>query len=331
MAQYYTWTALSRFVRLLPRSRLPNRSQYWLNQLSIPAKIEFAPYNQVVQTLVDAHSVFARNKNGLNVVLVRFEDWERSGGNANEWKGRCRELIAALKTAASIGPSPILVCICSGSAERLEQELETELAGMSNIRFLSSKRLRQLYPVTNWHDAGSDQLGHIPYTPEAYAALGTAIARVFHASRRAPYKVIVTDCDNTLWRGICGESGPHGIELDAAGLAVQRFLKLRQQEGMLLCVCSKNAPEDVDQAFDAHPEMPLARSDFAGWRVNCGERHRRFVLGWRAITWTLTALSSTAWRWPPTALRSSTSGESLTGPARSESTLGWRLLALCLS
>jgi FkbH-like protein len=242
--------------------------QYWLNQLSIPAKVEFAPYNQVVQTLVDPTSVFARNKNGLNVVLVRFEDWERYGGNASEWTGRSRELIAALKTAASIGSSPILVCICSASAEQLEQELETELAGISTIRFLSSKRLRELYPVTDWHDAGSDQLGHIPYTPEAYAALGTAIARVFHASLRAPYKVIVTDCDNTLWRGICGESGPHGIEIDAAGRAVQMFLKSRQQAGMLLCVCSKNAPEDVDLAFDAHPEMPLARADFAGWRVN---------------------------------------------------------------
>jgi FkbH-like protein len=242
--------------------------QYWLNLLSIPAKVEFAPYNQMLQTLVDPHSVFARNRNGLNVVLVRFEDWGRYGRNVSDWKSRSSELIAALKTAASIGQSPLLVCICPASPHTLEQELESELAGMSAIRFLSSKRLRELYPVTNWHDAGSDQLGHIPYTPEAYAALGTAIARVFHASLRAPYKVIVTDCDNTLWRGICGESGPQGIEVDAAGLAVQRFLKSRQQEGMLLCVCSKNAPEDVDEAFDAHPEMPLARSDFAVWRVN---------------------------------------------------------------
>ena len=37
---------------------------------------------------------------------------------------------------------------------------------------------------------------------------------------------------------------------------------------MLLCVCSKNASEDVEQTFDGHPEMRLQRSDFAGWRVN---------------------------------------------------------------
>jgi FkbH-like protein len=236
---------------------------YWLNQLQIPAKLEFAPYNQVVQTLVDTQSVFARNKNGLNVVLVRLEDW-----------GWNHELVAALRTAASIGASPILVCICPPSPQalalpnQLEQDLASELTALPMIHFLSSVRLGELYPVANSYDAAADRLGHMPYTPEGYAALGTAIARVFHASRRAPYKAIVTDCDNTLWRGICGERGPEGIELDAPSRAVQNFLKSRQKGGMLLCVSSKNAAEDVAETFDGHPEMPLARSDFAGWRVN---------------------------------------------------------------
>ena len=70
--------------------------------------------------------------------------------------------------------------------------------------------------TANWNDAGADKLGHMPYTPEGYAAIGTEIVRVFHASRRAPYKAIVLDCDNTLWRGVCGESGPNGVELDPA-------------------------------------------------------------------------------------------------------------------
>ena len=145
--------------------------------------------------------------------------------------------------------------------------MSTELSGLRAVRFLSTARLLELYPAANCYDRAADQLGHIPYTPEAYAALGTAVARAFLASRRTPYKVIVTDCDNTLWRGICGERGPQGVELDPASRAVQNFLKLRQKEGMLLCVCSKNAASDVED-LDAHPEMPLQRWDFAGWRVN---------------------------------------------------------------
>jgi FkbH-like protein len=263
--------------------------RYWLGQLHLPSELEFAPYNQVVQSLVDAHGIFARNKNGLNIVLVRFEDWERHRTGAGvesrserdaHAKSQNSELIAALKTAASAGASPILVCICPPSPQtlaeagqsallrELEQDLSSELSGLSAVRVLSTTRLLELYPVPNYYDRTADQLGHIPYTPEAYAALGTAIARMFHASRRTPYKVIVTDCDNTLWRGICGERGPRGIQLDSASRVVQNFLKSRQQDGMLLCVCSKNTARDVEETFDAHPEMRLQRSDFAGWRVN---------------------------------------------------------------
>jgi FkbH-like protein len=256
---------------------------YWLDQLHIPAKLEFAPYNQVIQALVDRRSAFVRNRNGLNVVLVRFEDWGRFRGNAaGECATQNRELIAALKTATALGASPILVCICQPSPQtladpeqnallgHLEQSLAMELSGLSMIRFLSSARLSELYPMANYYDQAADRLGHIPYTPEAYAALGTAIARVFHASLsgRALYKAIVADCDNTLWKGVCGEGDPRGIELDGHSRAVQNFLKSRQQDGMLLCVCSKNAADDVESAFDGRPEMPLARSDFAGWRVN---------------------------------------------------------------
>ena len=241
--------------------------RYWLSQLNLAATVEFLPYNHVLQALLDTRGAFACNRNGLNVVMLRFED---------QMGLRNGELIAALKTATSIAASPILLCVCPPSPtaladpERsgLERELAIALTELPMIRFLPSARLLELYPVTNYYDAAADKLGHIPYTPDAYAILGTAIARVFHATQRAPYKVIALDCDNTLWRGICGETGPNGVELDGPAQAVQNFVKARQKDGMLLCVCSKNATEDVERVFDEHPEMPLARSDFAGWRVN---------------------------------------------------------------
>jgi FkbH-like protein len=248
---------------------LADSLKYWLTYLRIDAAVEFAPYNQVVQTLVNPQGVFARNKSGLNVVLLRFEDWEKNLPDAGI------ELVAALKTASSLCDSPVLVCICPPSPmvqsdlfDKLEQELIVDVSSLPGIRVLPSARLIELYPASSQYDSASDRLGHIPYTPEAYAALGTAIARMFHSFRRPPFKVIAVDCDNTLWRGVCGEAGPHGIALDASSLAVQTFLKARLAEGMLLCVCSKNSPEDVEAVFDAHPEMPLQRSDFIGWQVN---------------------------------------------------------------
>ena len=37
---------------------------------------------------------------------------------------------------------------------------------------------------------------------------------------------------------------------------------------MLLCLCSKNAEEDVLAVLDNHPDMLLRREHFAAWRIN---------------------------------------------------------------
>ena len=48
---------------------------FWMRELEMPANVVFAPYNQPFQQLLDPHSVLATNRNGLNVMLLRVEDW----------------------------------------------------------------------------------------------------------------------------------------------------------------------------------------------------------------------------------------------------------------
>ena len=49
---------------------------YWLKAMGFPDSIEFAQYNQVFQELLNPSSLLATNHNGVNVILVRFEDWQ---------------------------------------------------------------------------------------------------------------------------------------------------------------------------------------------------------------------------------------------------------------
>jgi acyl carrier protein len=49
--------------------------KHWAKELGLKPRIEFAPYNQVFQQLLDPSSLLARNKQGLNVILVRVDDW----------------------------------------------------------------------------------------------------------------------------------------------------------------------------------------------------------------------------------------------------------------
>ena len=50
---------------------------FWMDELDFAASIEFAPYNQVFQQLLDPGSLVAQNRTGFNIVLVRIEDWRR--------------------------------------------------------------------------------------------------------------------------------------------------------------------------------------------------------------------------------------------------------------
>ena len=208
---------------------------FWTQTLHVPAEIEFVSYNNVLQVLLDGQSRFFSNRDGLNVVLLRFEDWSRFHEELSSSEARLRnnELLRGLATAASKCSSPILVCVCPPSPEALkhpgrcelfadlERELAAAVSGVSTLRYLSSQYLREFLGSKDSYDAGADRLGHIPYTAAAYAGLGSAIFRVFHASRRRPCKVVVTDCDNTLWKGVCGEDGPSAVEIDAPSRFVQ--------------------------------------------------------------------------------------------------------------
>ena len=51
---------------------------FWMGELNLSASVEFAPYDQVFQQLLDPGSLLSQNRQGVNVVLVRLEDWVRS-------------------------------------------------------------------------------------------------------------------------------------------------------------------------------------------------------------------------------------------------------------
>ena len=98
--------------------------------------------------------------------------------------------------------------------------------------------------------------------------LGTSHCKKNSCTQKPPFKVIVLDCDETLWKGVCGEDGPMGIELDSSRLALQRFMLERYNAGMLLCLCSKNNEEDVLEVFRQRNDFPLKLNHFAARKIN---------------------------------------------------------------
>ncbi len=220
--------------------------RFWSGPLHSDFRIEFAPFGQVLQTLLDPASVFGTNTHGLNVLLIRGKDLGERADNL-------QSLQAAIESRAPKFKVPLLVV----------GDIESRGAFL-----LSSNRIATWYPVAKQDSEEGERLGAIPYTEDYYVAMGSAIVRAAHAIHHAPYKVLALDCDNTLWSGICGEDGPDGVSLKPGHKALQEFALRQRQAGMLLALSSKNNLEDAQDTFVSHPEFPLAWSDFASQRID---------------------------------------------------------------
>ena len=56
---------------------------FWMAEIGRSGSIEFAPYNQVFHQLLDPNGLLGRNRQGINIVLLRLEDWLRFQEDAN--------------------------------------------------------------------------------------------------------------------------------------------------------------------------------------------------------------------------------------------------------
>ena len=103
----------------------------------------------------------------------------------------------------------------------------------------------------------------------ATASLALVSRKVVDLAMGAPSdaaKVLVTDFDNTLWRGVVGEVGVAGLDFRSSGLGFphfvyQTFLRKLRRSGVLLAGVTKNDP-DLAVAPLQEPDSVLRPEDF---------------------------------------------------------------------
>ena len=255
---------------------------FWCNELRLQYQVEFAPYNQIFQQLLDHSSALSSNERGVNVVLLRLEDLGLFGNPsaAADLLLTVDQLVTSLRSSKAIGGSRLLVCICppsEGSIQvhesaanynLLEAYLVKSLESVNGARVLRYQDVLARYPVKIKAMTTGREQGHIPYPREFFTALGTSVVRLLHSMEASPAKVLVLDCDQTLWKGVCGEDGPTGVFVDKARRSVQEFALRQRASGVLICLCSKNAEEDVFSVLEQHPDMILRREHIVASRIN---------------------------------------------------------------
>ena len=106
---------------------------------------------------------------------------------------------------------------------------------------------------TPTRDLRSEIRSGFPYSVTHASALAHACVEVLLAPPTK--KGLITDLDDTLWRGLVGEIGADAVSWDLdSGAQIhalyQQLLAALSQRGVLIAIASKNDPEVVEQALE---------------------------------------------------------------------------------
>jgi FkbH-like protein len=170
----------------------------------------------------------------------------------------------------------------------LDQEIgccASRASRIQGVRVLNSRRLDALSPHAGRLDAKSELLTGFPYRLQHSETLAGLLSSLLFS--QASKKGLITDLDETCWKGILGEVGVEGICWDLSGHGqvhgiYQQFLQALAQRGVLIAAASKNDAPLVQQAFQRQDLHLHAGSVFpieAHWRPK-SESVARILKAW---------------------------------------------------
>ena len=228
-------------------------------------------------------------------IILHLDDMVRNNHtNLNHFRQLHATLISILETRLAQGKEPTIVCIASGDHSHIIRDAKT-----INVHyqaywelFLGLEKLALAHPSfylvnldhhfgrigtetafdnRNWYFA------HCRFSSTGLNLIANACDIILTRHLSPPSKVLVLDCDNTIWGGVVGEDGLEGLTLGQDGLG-QAFVDFQieaknlSSQGILLVLASKNNENDVWEAFDKHPCMELKREDIVAWKINWDEK-----------------------------------------------------------
>ena len=265
---------------------IPNNKE-WSSNLGEYA-ISFSEYG-------DWNSLITKRKEQDILLVVLLEDLISEDANSDtNLEEKLNPFLLLLEKSLQDCKSPIILSISDGN-------------NFDPIRYAKGKYYMQ--KAFNWMLHQLEELGekynhfYIINLKDAFAQIGVANAfdnrnlyfahcrlsakGIKHIARNAgkvyqrhydpPAKVLVLDCDNTIWGGVIGEDKLNGIVLGQDGIGeifvdFQKEVKRLINQGVIVALSSKNNETEVWEVFDKHKSMVLSRKDIVAWRINWNEK-----------------------------------------------------------
>ncbi len=143
-------------------------------------------------------------------------------------------------------------------------------------RFFAEKGYQNCFDARNYYSSRC----HLSLT--GLSTCVSVIKQVLERIYSSPRKLLILDCDNTIWGGVVGEVGIEGLKLgqDGVGAAFMDFqyaVNALVRQGVLIALCSKNNQNEVLSVFSAHRSMALKIEDVVAYRINWDEKSTNIV------------------------------------------------------
>jgi FkbH-like protein len=132
-------------------------------------------------------------------------------------------------------------------------QLLQRLSERSHLKLVNASTLAVTSPQSARHDVKLDILVGFPFTLTHTDALAQiSVSCLFPAASK---KGLITDLDQTLWKGILGDAGVDGVSWSLEGKSqahalYQQLLASLAESGVLVAIASKNDPEMVGAALE---------------------------------------------------------------------------------
>ena len=185
--------------------------QYWFHEFCYESKFLPTSYGQLFPRLYEQAERFQAGD--IHVLLFAVRDLIPEGDRSNlsqEAHANIVEFVNALisSTAARGGTWIVVRCldptanVSEATLEAFEQQasyISIQTTKLPGTLYLETSDLSERYGIDSCFDNLTDEHAHIPYTDAYYTAIGTSVFRAIRSRLGQIYKLIVTDCDGTLW------------------------------------------------------------------------------------------------------------------------------------
>ncbi len=264
---------------------LPYLKSYLLNFNYLP-DIKFAKYNNVFQELVNEHSLIKDNDSGINFIFSRPEDWIRNIKNKTsdfliEKLDDTFDYFKQLLKSQNFYSTTFVGIFervnfkeekLNKKIDSIYKELVEFVKGLTNVFIVDFRKCAEQFGLKKVFDLTKDIAAHIPFTDYYFVAMANEMARRVVTAFGHPFKVIVVDCDNTLWHGVVGESGAENVKIYGGYKWLQKWLVQKYSEGFLIAICSKNEEHDVKAVFNKNKDMILKEEHIVTSRINWNKK-----------------------------------------------------------